>query len=290
MVLTQLRAYSTTMQKTKKSIAILPLVLLALISSPIFSKADENEKTAQTFNEEINRFGLFVKKVFNANIHFSKEWAYDRATFSASAMSMSGRVINVSGFDYRANSLAAFRLGLCHETGHYLAGAPFLKINPNSIENTLNRMELSAEGQADYFAPYCLKKYLDYLRITNSNADNHTAPVSASITTFCRNSRSDIQEQHKCEYAATAAVDLVNYLNNHYAKAGQLNPAIPFEAHEDTRPSSHTLDGRREYPTLNCRLQTYLAGTVCENDHLPVSQFICASEEGARPACWYQGN
>lgn len=291
MVPARLRTYRFNMLKTKKSFRILPLAFLTLLGSPSFAASPEDAKTAESFIQEINQFNHFLKDVFAANIHLSKEWDNNHPTFSASAMSMSGRVIRVSGFDYRSNTLAAFRLGLCHETGHYLAGTPFLRLDPGSIENTVNRMDLSSEGQADYFAPYCLKKYFEYLKLNNSNSISDNAPSSsAPISNFCKNSKPDTQEQLKCEYVASAALELVNYLNDNYSRAGQSNPPIQFEAYKDTKPTTHTLNGRREYPTLNCRLQTFLAGTLCANDQSPVNQFVCSTGEGSRPDCWYQGN
>ncbi|MGZ3799988.1 MAG: hypothetical protein ACXVCL_07505 [Bdellovibrio sp.] len=240
----------------------------------------ENLKTVEAFNEEISRFTAFLKTEFNTNIHLSKEWNNEHPTFSASAMNMTGKVIQVSGFDYRSNTLGAFRLGLCHETGHYLAGAPYLKINPNSIENTINRMDLSAEGQADYFAPYCLKKYVEYLNQNGFSPKN--TDTYPEVIDFCKQSN-----QAACEYTATAALDLINYLNSNYVRAGQNNPPMKLENYKDTTPTSYTLNGRREYPTLNCRLRTYLAGTVCDNNRSSVSQFICNSGPGSRPDCWF---
>ncbi|MGZ3780940.1 MAG: hypothetical protein ACXVCY_09860 [Pseudobdellovibrionaceae bacterium] len=261
--------------------------ILIISHAPVFASMDEQTKTEQTFNQEINQFNLFLKNSFNANIHLSKNWNNNHPTFSASAMSMSGQVISVSGYDYRSNSLAAFRLGLCHEAGHYLAGKPFLQLNPNSIANTVNRMDLSAEGQADYFAPYCLKKYFDYLKSKNLEISTVIASTNISVTSFCNNQINNPAEKQKCAYVATAALDLINYLNSHYSNTKD-NAAITLDAYKNTQPVFHTLNHHAEYPTLNCRLKTFLAGTLCENDSLPVDQFVCTSGQGARPDCWYQ--
>lgn len=275
------------MQKQKKIFSILPLALFTFLNQPTFATVTDAVKTEQTFNAEVTHFSQFIKDIFETKIHLSKDWNSNRATFSANAGSMSGRVIRVSGFDYRSNTLAAFRLGLCHETGHYLGGRPFLRLDPGSVENTVNRMELSAEGQADYFASYCLKKYYDYLKLNNPNSTNQASENSEKISAFCNDSKPTIQSQQKCEYIATAALDLINYLNAHYSRADQNNPPIQFDAYKDTQTSSHTLNGRREYPALNCRLKTYLAGTLCQNDDLPPNQFVCNSGEGSRPDCWF---
>lgn len=278
------------MQKIKSSFRTLSLAIGIMLGAPTLAKADTNFKDQQNFTTEIKSYGLFLKTVFSANIHLSKEWDNNRPTFSANAMNMTGKVIRVSGFDYRSNSLAAFRLGLCHETGHYLAGKPYLKINASSVENTLNRMELSAEGQADYFAPYCLKKYLEFLKQNNLGSDSNSSLISGEVSEFCRNSKNHSEDLGNCEYVATAALDLVNYLNTGYGRTGQNNAPLSIADSKNTAPSSHTLDSRREYPTLNCRLRTYLAGTICDNDHSALNQFICAAGSGARPNCWYQGN
>jgi|GEM_PF-5099285 len=245
------------------------------------SLSNEEISLQTSFNQEVQRFDQFVQETFGVKIHFSKDWESNRPRFSADAMTLSGKVVRVSGYDFRSNSLGAFRLGLCHEVGHYLGGFPYLQIDPTSVDSTLNRLELSAEGQADYFSTYCLKKYFDHTSFDHSSKDEWSfdSPQSEAIANFCAN-------QSKCIAIATAALDLVNYLD-HLSNQDQASSTILFDSYQDTQPSTRTLNQRREYPDLRCRLRTFLSGIICENENLPREQFVCASGKGARPDCWF---
>lgn len=264
--------------------------LWALMAVPIltsFSEATDalplEPISGQTsFNQEVQQFSQFVQETFGTKIHFSKEWENNHPRFSADAMTLSGKVIRVSGYDFRSNTLGAFRLGLCHEVGHYLGGPPYLQIDPTSIDSTLNRVDLSVEGQADYFATYCLKKYFDYLPIQEWFFNRSQ---SDPVANFCNH-------QPKCVSIATAALELTNYLhrlspNHNTQNDEQLSSSIAFDSYQDTQPSTRTLDQRREYPDLRCRLRTFLSGIFCENESLQWKQFACISGKGGRPDCWF---
>lgn len=225
------------------------------------------------FKTEIDQFKLFIQTSYGMKIHFSRDWDDDERRFSASATTIAGRVIRVSGHDFRSNTLRAFRLGLCHEVGHYLGGPPYLQIDNTSIHATLNQIPLSTEGQADYFASFCLKKYYRSLQIKSPELDQKSLP---EVLDFCR-------ENPECEYIASAALDLVNYIN----VKNSPNQPILFNSYSETQPSNRTLDRQKEYPTLNCRLLTFLSGALCENDFNESHPSGCQSGRGARPECWF---
>lgn len=256
-------------------------IVLLIITSSGIANAEFNTQEETTFKDEVARFNLFLQHEFETKIHLSKDWHSSKPAFSANSMSLAGKVIRVSGHDFRSNSLAAFRLGLCHEAGHYLAGAPFIRVSGNSVA-LINRMEVAAEGQSDYFASYCLKKYADYL--ADNGAKISGVNPSAEIADFCRHANDKV----KCEYVATAALDLVNYLSKEIAKSlGTESTPLKFADYKNVVKAEHTLDVRHEYPELNCRLATYFAGIRCSNENAPLQQFVCPSGDGARPDCWY---
>jgi hypothetical protein len=273
---------SNLLLKSLLLLLIFPLSTQAFFGSTPADSAELN-KSAQEFNSEVDMFGSFLKTTFDVKVHLSKNWEDNYPGFSANARTMSGPVIRISGFDYRINTLPAFRLGLCHEAGHYLAGPPYLKINASALENTVNRMQLSADGQSDYFASYCLKKYVEYLDLDAAKMPN----VASNIRVFCSNSTGSLSSKRvaTCEYVATAALDLVNYLNSNYEKSSS---PITLEDYRNTTPVSNTIDRRQEYPSLNCRLKTYLAGTVCDNVTKDINNFVCTTDFGKRPDCWYR--
>lgn len=244
---------------------ILGILFLSLgLSSPLLS--DSTPLAEVIFLDEIQHFNRFVPQSFGIKIHFSKDWNDSQPRLSADGLTRSGRVIRISGFDFQSKSLGAFRLAVCHEIGHYLGGPPFFRIDPTSIESTMNLTQLSAEGQADYFSSYCLKKYLDDF---DEVPIKNTIETNTIIAELC-------QSQPKCESIVNAALDLIQYLNHSSSDSKESLLKAALEA----PPSTRTLDRIHEYPDLHCRLLTLIQGALCEN-------FVCHTGKGVRPSCWF---
>lgn len=144
----------------------------------------------------------------------------------------------------------ALRFVVCHELGHHLAGAPY-KLDSQGVERWA-----SAEAQADYFAtsqclPNVFKKDGKSDMVVNALPEN----VRRDFEFFCSDAIC-----LRTLWAAYTATKVFNSLHQ-----------------DELLPSFYTPDAsqvqiiEREYPSLQCRLDTMLAGTL---GHM-------------RPPCWF---
>lgn len=149
---------------------------------------------------------------------------------------------------------------ICHEFGHFLGGAPTITQNTDSA--TMARMmrnpfqNLSVEGQADFFATSsCYRELFEQQRTKEQMKDD----LDQLVVVFER---------------------LMELQNIHVPTS---------RAHRDT-PSiaraSVTMSMAFEYPTLQCRLDTLLAGLDCRG--VDEISGACQTPEIERPACWFK--
>lgn len=151
---------------------------------------------------------------------------------------------------HRAMTEDGLRFVVCHELGHHLAGAPF-KLDSEGTERWA-----SAEAQADYFATSeCLPKVFE---------------------------RDGLSEQIVAAMSELTRKELVNYCSDAACLrtlAAAQNAVIVFNSlhHDELLPRYSTPDQsiaevtEREYPTLQCRMDTMLAGALSQS----------------RPVCWF---
>lgn len=175
-------------------------------------------------------------------------------------------------------SLSDWTIVLCHEVGHLIGGAPFVKTNPNDGD------DISAEGQADYFAAAkCLR------RLWINPIANLTA-----MEKWPKSLMNDLKMQ-ACESAQCMRI-VGSFFQFYY----RLNPQSKMSISE--RSTEFTRDTKAGYVSnsAQCRLDTILAGALC-----PVSEHesystrnqkdgACTSIDSreeyrkyARPACWF---
>lgn len=179
---------------------------------------------------------------------------------------------------------------LCHEIGHLAGGAPFMKFAGDK-----SSLQISAEGQADFFAT---SSCLPSLWRTENNSES-LAQISAhqGLEKACPSSL-DSQERSLCARIAIASKGFQDY---NYAlalseAANTIPPRSPgaapsFENH-DSSITPRTLT--REYPKLQCRLDTMLAGLKCQAPSAsnftaqPGTPLACGevAAQATRPACW----
>jgi hypothetical protein len=162
----------------------------------------------------------------------------------------------------------AFILTICHEIGHLLGGFP-------------KRGKISFEGQSDYYAPMkCMRKVLK--EIERFPATDVTLNEQ-SVKDHCANYSLD--EASICERSLRGALSLSSY----YAKLERRRDFPQFHT-RDTTIAKETL---RAHPKSQCRLDTYLASTLCDISH-DVNFGEDNEVEGAciaeykRPACWFK--
>lgn len=164
------------------------------------------------------------------------------------------QLIKVLGGFARYESIGSDEIALiaCHELGHTIGGLPFKNRGDQYI---------SSEGQADYFATAtCFKqifrdennldaiKDLDVPSIVDSKCSNHFA--------------TNVNEYALCVRTAIAGINLANVL----ATLGKVNVDI------NTPEQTVVVKTNLEFPSVQCRLDTYFAGAL----------------ENQRPSCWFK--
>ena len=162
-------------------------------------------------------------------------------------------------------TVKGFILTACHEVGHILGGHPRVKIKDSK--------NMSAEGQSDYFATaLCMKKYFT----TYSDEIESANELNPNAASKCYEKFPNNQEQME--------------LCLNVAKAGQdFSAVLTYVRDTDNHISydtpSQTVVGEtlfNSYPTIQCRLDTYLAGALTTYNH------DGTSSEDLRPSCWFK--
>ena len=187
----------------------------------------------------------------------NRKWS--SSTVNANVRRFWGKVtINMYGGLARREEVVpdAFALVLCHELGHAYGGEPFLRVSS----------EMSAEGQADYYgAKECLKRVFVELpaaaKMPTLLTDHMVVLCTDQIANTPANQRE--QEFEFCTRGLIAGQSLGNLL----ATLKKVDQPL-YETPDPLVIEETTLT----YPeTLQCRLDTYRAGTLDE----------------LRPLCWF---
>lgn len=142
------------------------------------------------------------------------------------------------------------RFVVCHELGHHLGGAPF-KLDSEGLERWA-----SAEAQADYFATSeCLPNVFKH--------DGKSEDVVARLPVGLKEQFSNNCSDAICLRSLWAAYNAVTVFNSLHTD----EPMPQF----NTPDVSEVPSTEREYPSLQCRMDTMLAGVLGID----------------RPRCWF---
>lgn len=165
---------------------------------------------------------------------------------------------------------------LCHELGHHLGGAP------KKQRGATGKIDWSSvEGQADYFASVkCLPLY--YSSETKKNKKPDTLFYSQyskedvdTVRPLCRDST--------CERIILAGLSFSRFYSTFRDDWKKPVPGIKTAYKVEETLSKH--------PRPQCRLETVVAGTSCQNvydfDPQDVRVGACMEAPGKRPACWF---
>lgn len=167
----------------------------------------------------------------------------------------------------------AFQLIVCHEAGHHFGGFPL-------------RSDWGAnEGQADYFATQsCAREMWRGEIEANAAARASVDPYAKSA---CDRAWSIENEQNLCYRSMSAALTLMRFLG--------YGEDIRFD-----KPSRDSVaKTKKYYPTNQCRLDTMVAGALCNKTFnptvIPQTQAEAAENScldavpsiGDRPICWF---
>ncbi|MEN9809018.1 MAG: hypothetical protein RLZZ488_585 [Pseudomonadota bacterium] len=200
------------------------------------------------FNSIIRKAEDIYAPVFRAHRATLKIYRYwDDDTVNASA-NQSGSLweVNMYGGLARRPEVTpdGFTMVLCHELGHHLGGFSFY----NDDESTW----AANEGQSDYFATQaCAREMWKDEPEENTKARKTVKPFAKKVcdTNFTLQPERDI-----CYRTSMAGLSLATLL----AKLRKA-PAPKFET-PDTSIVDVTFD---EHPDSQCRLDTYVAGSLC---------------------------
>lgn len=226
-----------------------------------------------TFNEVIDVFEAAYAPIFQelgGTLNVNRNWS--NATVNAYADRSDGKW-NISMFGGLARRSEITRLGfmlvVCHEAAHHMGGYPLY---------TGDRWA-SIEGNSDYVGMACMKKLL-------AGSYFEVATPSKTATAKCKQIYKD-QDLDVCYSLLSAGESTAGLLA---ALGGQKKPSY------STPDKSVVKRTYEPHPKGQCRLDTYLAGALCDvkwddsvipkkNDYL---KYSCATGLGARPKCWFK--
>lgn len=270
------------------------LVSLLFLSSPVLlaekklSFMPENELseednlnslsqvTEKDFNELIDQVKEFyepIVKSHGARLQVVKHWK--DPTVNAYAIQY-GDLWQVSFFGGLARrkeiTKDGFQLVVCHEMGHHLGGYPYVEWASN-------------EGQSDYYSTLSCARQL-WKKDIKKNEE-----VSKGIPHFpkklCQIAWPKKDDKFLCYRIMLASKSLSDLLGS----------SIPKYETPDKTVVTKTDD---EHPAPQCRLDTYMAGSLCQAKFDPYTipktqgeskSFTCFESEGQkwfRPKCWFK--
>ncbi len=240
----------------------------------------------------------------------SIEGRWSDSTVNAQANQMGGtwRVQIFGGLARRPElSIDAVELVTCHELGHHLAGFSFVSTTPLPFPIPipipgLGDQWAANEGQSDYFSSHVCSRKL----WAADKAKNATFRDSAPefVRTKCETVYRDVDQQNLCMRINAAGLQLATLLG-----ALKKTPAVPTYETPDRNEVAKTDD---KHPAAQCRLDTYVAGSLCtapwNEQKIPgrkhaegqgsvaaereASQVSCMKasgfDTGLRPTCWFK--
>ena len=242
----------------------------------------DGEVSQEDFNEVIDIAKEIYEPIFaghGAEIKFNRYW--DNDLVNASAMRKGNVwIINMYGGLARRPEVTkdGFAMVLCHEIGHHLAGSPFVQRFGNTWA--------ANEGQSDYFASLSCAKEIWKRSNQDSYAGTNIDPLGRSL---CNEVWSTSADQKLCYRSLEAGKSLARLL----ARGG----SVGFDTPDKTVVSATY----HKHPKAQCRLDTYVAGALCQEDFdknvIPSNfdeseQYTCTRSRqyvtGVRPLCWFK--
>ncbi len=237
-------------------------------------------------------YGPVISEQFGARLRVNRLWTDSTVNASASRSGSTWSVNMYGGLARRPEvTRDGFALVLCHEIGHHVGGYPFYSGN-----------WAASEGQSDYFATISCARELwrDDLSL-NATFRESVNPYAKEL---CDSAWVTDDDQNLCYRTMAGGKSLADLLSALGGTTSQYETP-------DTATVSRT---STSHPAGQCRLDTYMAGALCNDDNewdanvIPGVQGSNSSEserqsvpytcsrtegytgytEGTRPTCWFK--
>lgn len=241
------------------------------------------DATEENFNRIIDDItGLYKEPLsqYSGILQIKKDWKSE--TNNAYAMSFLGYwKLMFYGSLFRDPLMTddAFAMVVCHEIGHLLGGAPYYN-GPGRA---------SVEGQADFWATsVCFRKYMT---IAPGRAP---FKLHNKVKSNCDLQYHTVQDREICYRTGQASLETAEFL---YSNSEQDWPSL------ESKPLPKIGYTNQGHPQSQCRLETFLAGSLCiydESDEARVNRIhksdlvtssLCLNERKEmvekRPGCWF---
>ena len=231
--------------------------------------------TESQFSSIIDEFQAIYGPMFKergSNLKINKNWKSPMVNARAHRRGFTRYVTMYGGMarHMEMNELG-FALVICHEIGHHIGGAP--KADPI----------MSGEGQSDYFAATkCMRRYFRSKNIQKTKNELFARKKCSSVY-------ANEAEVDNCVLTAQGGISLSRIF------ATLLDEQMPRLDTPDTSVARRT---NSRHAVSQCRLDTYFAGALCDND---INTRFGQTDEniggcstangdtiGLRPACWYK--
>lgn len=222
--------------------------------------------TEQQFNHIIDlgeRFYNPVMKKLGYSLVVERNWS--DSTVNAYAY-QNGKEMHVAMFGGLARrpeiTPEGFALVLCHEIGHHLAGFP--------TYSDVDGRWAASEGNSDFYSTAsCAKKIMWGTALPEPDKN---------IETYCSQSK----DPYQCYSALVGAESLARLLGTLTGESASIL----------SRDTKVVRKSNESYPSVQCRLDTYIVGTLCDTkwndskipkDREEMRSISCDT----RPRCWY---
>lgn len=257
-----------------------------LLTRSIIEQAEFNE----VIDEAEAYYAPLFSSAFGARLEINRLWTDSTVNANAS-QSGSTWTVNMYGGLARRDEVTrdGFALVLCHELGHHVGGYPFY-----------SGSWAASEGQSDYFATLSCAREL-WRDDLETNA-SYSATVAAYPKALCDAAWTTVEDQNLCYRTMAAGKSLADLLAALGGTVAEFeNPDLTIVSETST-----------SHPAGQCRLDTYMAGALCESQWDPaiipgnLGANTTASEEqsvpytcaqisgydsytqGIRPGCWFR--